>query len=351
MRRTVLLPWLAAAAVGLSACSDPVAPPPPASPSEAAEGAADSAAGAARKVLKALLSPSGIGMNLPYVEQQAGPAMRTDGHTHTFQIEQCTLELTTDEENRSVKHIRLALTPQCQATSEGLLGAEKPVLLNSLTFQGLSDAYAPGVVMADCLHLCGNADDPSVYFMAEGSRAQGFLTLVLEQPLVSDAVIEAANRWEAAMVKREGKDWVIDTGFNCEPNKYRDVAMQAMGHLKVAYLSFGDSLITYPSCQKTEGGGADSPAAEAPAEAAPAAPVAAASGGSTVVVPKPRDDCDMEYDQLLLAAGLKEKSVAVHGPDEPDFNGWGCPYRIQPAPGTAVPKGSTVTYRYGWEAG
>lgn len=70
-----------------------------------------------------------------------------------------------------------------------------------------------------------------------------------------------------------------------------------------------------------------------------------------ISVPAPRDECDMEYGELLKQKGFTVKEVSVHGPDDPDFDGWVCPYRIQPAPGTQLQPGSTVTFRSAWEAG
>lgn len=242
------------AAALLVACSDAKAPaadaPPAAAPVAAAATPAPAAPtlSAERKVLQTLLSHEGLGMNLAYIEKHAGPAIRSDGHTHSLEIEHCQLELTTDEQNRSVQHIRLALTPQCTATSEGLWHSEQPVLLHTLTYQGLQDAYSPGAFSADCLRSCGNAVEPTVYFSAEGSRANNFLTLVLEASMGEGDTWEKAQPWIDTMAQQEGEDWIIDAGFNCEPYKYKDVAMAALASVRPGYLSFGESPL-YPSCE------------------------------------------------------------------------------------------------------
>ncbi|WP_246296941.1 IrmA family protein [Allochromatium humboldtianum] len=54
---------------------------------------------------------------------------------------------------------------------------------------------------------------------------------------------------------------------------------------------------------------------------------------------------------VVPKAGLVPKEISIHGPEDDDFNGYGCPYRITPAPGTNVQPGSTVTFRSAWEAG
>ena len=68
-----------------------------------------------------------------------------------------------------------------------------------------------------------------------------------------------------------------------------------------------------------------------------------------VVVPLPRGDCDMEYSDLLKKSNLPAKEIQIHGPDDEDFSGYGCPYRITPKPGTKVPIGTAVNYRSAFE--
>ena len=70
-----------------------------------------------------------------------------------------------------------------------------------------------------------------------------------------------------------------------------------------------------------------------------------------IVVQLPRGDCDMEYSDLLKQAKLSVKEIQIHGPDDADFAGYGCPYRITPKPGTQVTSGATISYRSAWEGG
>lgn len=75
----------------------------------------------------------------------------------------------------------------------------------------------------------------------------------------------------------------------------------------------------------------------------------AKAAGEIVSVPLPRGGCDMEYGDLLRQVGLSVREIEVHGPDDKDFAGYGCPYRINPAPGTRISRGTTVIYRSAWE--
>lgn len=70
-----------------------------------------------------------------------------------------------------------------------------------------------------------------------------------------------------------------------------------------------------------------------------------------ITIPKPASDCDNNYEKTLKKLGLTTKVVSVHGPEDQDFNGYACPYRITPPPGTKVSPGSKVTFRSAWEAG
>lgn len=76
---------------------------------------------------------------------------------------------------------------------------------------------------------------------------------------------------------------------------------------------------------------------------------ALATGRNGVAVPRPRDDCDRGYADLLRQVGLTPAPAAVHGPDDADFPDYGCPYRIAPAPGSVVAPGDTVAFRTAWE--
>lgn len=68
-----------------------------------------------------------------------------------------------------------------------------------------------------------------------------------------------------------------------------------------------------------------------------------------VKVPSPTSECDMNYSEILEKAGLVPEEISIHGPDDSDFNGYGCPYRITPKPGSLIPKKSKVTFRSAWE--
>lgn len=59
----------------------------------------------------------------------------------------------------------------------------------------------------------------------------------------------------------------------------------------------------------------------------------------------------LDPDPVIRAAGLVPEGIPIHGPIEPDAADYMEAYRQEPAAGSMVPKGSTVTYHYWWEQG
>lgn len=281
-----------------------------------------------------LASREAIGLNLEYVVQVSGPAMRITGKQQLFDLQGCKFTLTTDETKQSIMGVQIELSKKCFVDVGPIINADRQILAGDLTFGAADKYFRQGDYLSDCLSSCGNAYDPSIYWAAEGSHADGFGKVVLSVPITEDAVIEAAARWRDAMLKSETEDWVlIEMGFNCAPQKYREVAAREFSRIHPAFLSFGLS-VEAPTCTE-------------PAMAA-AAPTTVSNG--MVSVPKPRSDCDMEYAALLKSKGLIAKETSIHGPDDSDFAGYGCAYRIRPTPGTAVKLGAQVTFRSAWES-
>lgn len=75
--------------------------------------------------------------------------------------------------------------------------------------------------------------------------------------------------------------------------------------------------------------------------------------GNMVAVPKVDGTClwsKPTTDNIIKSAGLKPKSIQLHGPEE-GAGETGCAYGQKPKAGSLVKKGSTVTYKMWFEAG
>lgn len=289
-------------------------------------------------LLNMLTSLDAIGMNLAYVEQTAGPAMRSQDHQHHFLIQGCQLVLVTDDQDKTIRSVQLSLQPGCDVDVSGLLGLSNPQKLNALTFGVFDEAMGSSQYLADCLRDCGNAYVPDIYLVAGGSRAMQFNEVMLTASLATSPVIDAAHQWADVMLANESQEWVIDDlAFNCESHKYRNVATQVLRNIKPETICFGEGL-DYPKCQATEMTySSDSPIST--------------SASAMATVPQLEGSCDMNYGERLQATGLIANEVLIHGPVDQDFGGYGCAYRITPEPGNSVAPGSTVIYRSAWEGG
>ena len=189
-----------------------------------------------------------IGANLPYLEKITGPAKNTFSHkknekTNTYKVDDC--EITIRVSNGTIQSLGIEkLSQKCTFNLNSFLpnvgGGKLPPLYN-MTF-GQFDAFTgDGKYTADCLMSCGNAADPVAYENWQASRADGGFDLQLGVVLASDAALDASSKWQRAMVKGEGEDWVIDTKFNCS-NKYNSIAQQAFKNVKITSATIGFGL-------------------------------------------------------------------------------------------------------------
>lgn len=75
----------------------------------------------------------------------------------------------------------------------------------------------------------------------------------------------------------------------------------------------------------------------------------AGSKPGAVVVPDIEGQYPSDADEMIRRAGLLPTDTPVYGPTDADAAGFSRAYRQIPRPGTKVPKGSIVNYRWWWE--
>lgn len=142
-----------------------------------------------------------------------------------FKVQGC--QITATVEGGKVSALRMELGPKCQADLTQFVGTYAPAPGQPLTLGAFEASSGGGLsYSADCLSMCGNAADPSVYAHWEGPHAVDFKEVLLEVTLVSDAAINAADQWATQMQKAEGDDYVMETRFNCD-QKYTAAAQKA----------------------------------------------------------------------------------------------------------------------------
>ena len=186
-----------------------------------------------------------LGSSLGYFESVAGVAQASDGDTHSYRVQGC--EVTATAAGGKVSALRLALSPTCKADLSSFIGTFAPPGNEPLTFGALNRSTGgPMAFYADCLDLCGNAYDPSVYALWEGPHAVNFTQVMLEVVLAGDQAVNAAYSWRDAISKAKGDDFVVDTRFNCE-RTFDPAAMHHFQGVEVTAVTIGSGLST-PGC-------------------------------------------------------------------------------------------------------
>ncbi|MQA54949.1 hypothetical protein [Pseudomonas piscis] len=181
-----------------------------------------------------------LGTNQRYFESIAGIPRESNGNAHVFKVQGC--QITATVEGGKVSALRMELGPKCQADLTQFVGTYAPAPGQPLTLGAFEASSGGGLsYSADCLSMCGNAADPSVYALWEGPHAVDFKQVMLEVTLVSDAAINAADQWASQMQKAEGEDYVMETRFNCD-QKYATAAQKAFEKVQVTAVTIGTDL-------------------------------------------------------------------------------------------------------------
>lgn len=186
-----------------------------------------------------------LGTNQRYFESVAGIPRESSGSDHKFKVQGCIITATI--EGGSVTKLRMELAPNCQADLTQFVSSYAPAPVKPLTIGAFEASSGGGLsYTADCLSMCGNAADPSVYAHWEGPKAANLREVLLEVALTSDAAITAADTWATQMQAAKGEDYVMDTRFNCDP-QFAPVAQKAFENVPVTAVTIGSGLST-PGC-------------------------------------------------------------------------------------------------------
>lgn len=181
-----------------------------------------------------------LNADVAYFEKIAGVARNTTENKKTYKVEGCEIEA--DVTGGKISSLKLNINKKCTFDLNKFV-SNTSLPANLLTFGKFDSIIGKGGrFYSDCLSMCGNAADPSVYEYWSGSRAASNIEIMLEVTLVDDLSINAADKWQSVMEKTEGHDWIIDTKFNC-PNKnedkYNDAAHKAFKDVKISAITIG----------------------------------------------------------------------------------------------------------------
>jgi len=181
--------------------------------------------------LEEVFNGSMLGVTQRYFESVAGIPIRKIGERFIFSIEGCHVHAFVKD--KSVYALRLSLETNCQADLS-FLGFD--ISTNKPTFGDFPRTR----YFSDCLYLCGNAFDPSVYAFWQGSHANNFIEVMLE----TASGFEAKNEWRNYMAQQMGEDYVIDLRFNCE-DSFSNIAAETFEKVAVESITIGHDLLDF----------------------------------------------------------------------------------------------------------
>ncbi|NLY35276.1 MAG: hypothetical protein GX040_11255 [Alcaligenaceae bacterium] len=198
------------------------------------------------KTVKEVFNGDMLGTTQRYFESIAGIPRKSSGNEHSFRVQGCNITATID--NNDVSALRIELNDKCQADLSTFIDSYAPPANTPLTVGAFE--FDNFTFMADCLGMCGNAYDPSVYALWEGPHAINFMEVLLEFKLVSDAAIDAATAWKNHMEQAAGENYVMDARFNCD-DRFNTQGYNAFKKVTPTAITIGHGLSTLRSdCAK-----------------------------------------------------------------------------------------------------
>lgn len=170
-----------------------------------------------------------VGNELAYFEHKFGPAKRVDFlDTRIYQIGDCEFNISLDK-NKSIKSVELKISKRCDVNAK----FKDNSIVSKMT---LKDFYnsSDGKFGRTCLYLCGNAYDPTLYYLAREPHALQFLERIIETK-VPDGLSEA-------VLKTEGEDKLRDMSYDV--TIYHDITKRIAANSKIISYTEGNNLET-----------------------------------------------------------------------------------------------------------
>ncbi|WEQ56433.1 peptidoglycan-binding domain-containing protein [Komagataeibacter nataicola] len=182
-----------------------------------------------------------LGIQRPFLEQFTGPAKYVNHYsdkttTYTYMVKNC--ELTAYEQGGKIQGYGLKITPSCSVPLTPFIQNSTPTVAE-LTLGDVSAALNGNArPVSDCLESCGNAADPNIGLMEQGSHAEDYVNIEVYAPVVDEKALNAYANWRDALRKHETEDYILNGKFNCD-GKYAAEGLHAMRNVAVKQLFVG----------------------------------------------------------------------------------------------------------------
>lgn len=190
------------------------------------------------KIMDQIFVEDMLGESITHFEKFTGRAKGTNVYSDAkvYVIDGCQVEVSYTNTNK-IKSLKLLVTPNCSFIPQSLLEEGNNTPTNKLTFGDFR-----GDFYADCLYMCGNAVDPSIY-RVETILFPRYMNTSDYEIMVSSNDADNANRWAETMMKKEGEDWAMDNKFNCNPERYSDLAGKLLKDEPIQEITIGYDLL------------------------------------------------------------------------------------------------------------
>jgi hypothetical protein len=187
-----------------------------------------------------------INAQVGYLEAITGPAWQQTAATaqspeqRIYKLAACQVSATIV--NGAITSLGMDLGPECTIDLNKFFdtGAKIPSA-NTLTFGTFENDIGSGHFYSDCLSMCGNAFDPSIFEHYMGPHAANFLEVLISAKQVTDPIIDAAEKWSDMMTKAKGQDYVGNMTFNCD-GQYDAPAHTLFASIPITSMTIGYNL-------------------------------------------------------------------------------------------------------------
>ncbi len=181
-----------------------------------------------------------LGVTPDYLTSKLGTPRRRDGSTLDFVVAGC--DISYETQGSAISYFDAEVSPSCKPSLTGL-NAATAINLPQATSLADVERRAGGLIIADCLEMCGNAADPAQYLFIQGPHADNFINVaVLADPKASKGTEKWASAIRAAH-NLSADDELPAQSFQCGADA-QDVALQEVGPVRIGRLLVGQGVST-----------------------------------------------------------------------------------------------------------
>jgi hypothetical protein len=179
------------------------------------------------------IEPLGVTPN--YLTSKLGTPRRREGSTLDFVVAGCDIRYET--QGSAISYFDAEVSPSCKPSLTGL-NAATAINLPQATSLAAVERKAGGLIVADCLEMCGNAADPAQYLFIQGPHADNFINVaIVADPQAS----KGTEKWALAI--RTAHNLSVDDelpaqSFQCGA----DAALQELGPVRIGRVLVGQGV-------------------------------------------------------------------------------------------------------------